>query len=357
MESVKKYYNEYYANRDGAIDICRGICILLVIIGHQLQNQGLVSTMQIIYSFHMPLMFIISGFFIKKENNCKFIQKKMKRLLVPYFLGTIVMCIVEMLQQLMQRQSVLNILLHDMFIIIYGSGNGHGSFLYIKNLQIGTRDEIGMLWFLLALFWGSIIVQLVLESKKTEIYLLIISLAGYFSSRIVWLPFSIQNGCACSIWIYFGYIIRNRKYIGKITYLYKKIEVLIIGGGCWGISILWGKTYLFENYLKLGIIEVIGAIFASGIVYICAKWLENNTKHINKFLQWVGMNTIVFYILHFWENRIFPISIWLNEMGFARENYVTVSMASIIIILICIAGTKLFANCKYMTNIIKTKYV
>lgn len=82
---------------------------------------------------------------------------------------------------------------------------------------------------------------------------------------------------------------------------------------------IMGKTYLFENYLKLGIIEVIGAIFASGIVYICAKWLENNTKHINKFLQWVGMNTIVFYILHFWENRIFPISIWLNEMGFARE--------------------------------------
>lgn len=87
MESVKKYYNEYYANRDGAIDICRGICILLVIIGHQLQNQGLVSTMQIIYSFHMPLMFIISGFFIKKENNCKFIQKKNETFISALFFG------------------------------------------------------------------------------------------------------------------------------------------------------------------------------------------------------------------------------------------------------------------------------
>lgn len=105
------------------------------------------------------------------------------------------------------------------------------------------------------------------------------------------------------------------------------------------------------------IVEVIGAIFASGIVYICAKWLEKNTKHINKFLQWVGMNTIVFYILHFLENRIFPISKWLNEMGFPREYYVTVTISSIIIILICIVGTKIFTNCKYMINILKTKFV
>ena len=42
---------------------------------------------------------------------------------------------------------------------------------YVSRI-LGTY-QIGMLWFLLALFWGSIIVQLVLESKKTEIYLLI----------------------------------------------------------------------------------------------------------------------------------------------------------------------------------------
>ena len=72
--AMEKVYNRYASKcinynkkRDINIDICRGIGILLVILGHQFQNWDLTYLMQFIYSFHMPLLFIISGIFLKKE--------------------------------------------------------------------------------------------------------------------------------------------------------------------------------------------------------------------------------------------------------------------------------------------------
>lgn len=62
-------------------DVCRGIAIFLVIWGHVLQ-QGLLGVadvpenpaVKIIYSFHMPLFVLISGYFFygsQKKKNCK----------------------------------------------------------------------------------------------------------------------------------------------------------------------------------------------------------------------------------------------------------------------------------------------
>ncbi len=49
--------------RDDTFDIIKGICILLMIVGH-----CPVSTLVIlIYSFHMPVFFFIAGYF-KKMN-------------------------------------------------------------------------------------------------------------------------------------------------------------------------------------------------------------------------------------------------------------------------------------------------
>ncbi|WP_278969986.1 acyltransferase family protein [Megasphaera elsdenii] len=47
-------------NRVGWIDVAKGIAIVLVIIGHTVQFGG--GTRNFIFSFHMPLFFLLSGF-------------------------------------------------------------------------------------------------------------------------------------------------------------------------------------------------------------------------------------------------------------------------------------------------------
>lgn len=56
-----------------ALDIAKGIAIILVVIGHAvpdatthmgIQSEGLAILNRLIYSFHMPLFFLISGYFV-----------------------------------------------------------------------------------------------------------------------------------------------------------------------------------------------------------------------------------------------------------------------------------------------------
>ncbi|MCQ2252102.1 MAG: acyltransferase family protein [Bacteroidales bacterium] len=60
------------------IDILKGIGIILVILGH-VHKGGVYGW---IYSFHMPLFFILSGLFFKPSNELFFI--KFKRIIIPY---------------------------------------------------------------------------------------------------------------------------------------------------------------------------------------------------------------------------------------------------------------------------------
>ena len=68
--------------RNQNIDILRGLLIILVVIGHF--NNGIMH--DIIFLFHMPLFFMISGFLLKREHLTEknYIVNKSKSLMMPY---------------------------------------------------------------------------------------------------------------------------------------------------------------------------------------------------------------------------------------------------------------------------------
>ena len=53
------------SNRIDFIDIAKGIGMFLVIVGH-VETYDFINRM--IYSFHMPLFFVLSGFFLKPDH-------------------------------------------------------------------------------------------------------------------------------------------------------------------------------------------------------------------------------------------------------------------------------------------------
>ena len=66
------------------IDIAKGIGIILVVIGHTIGSQ---RVNDIIYTFHMPLFFILSGYLLKDIYSIQDFKRnlinKSKRLLIP----------------------------------------------------------------------------------------------------------------------------------------------------------------------------------------------------------------------------------------------------------------------------------
>ena len=90
-------------NRDLTLDIAKGLCILLVVMGHILQYNTIAGMDQplfnFIYSFHMPAFMLLSGCVaaLGRQNvvagtSCTFIKKKVQQLALPFFVwGVIVM--------------------------------------------------------------------------------------------------------------------------------------------------------------------------------------------------------------------------------------------------------------------------
>ena len=141
--------------RDVTFDIMKGLGIICMILGH-IPVGGI--TQQVIYSFHMPMFFFISGYFFSRKNTfLEFIRGKFLTILLPAFF-------------------TIGILL---------------LYRVLAHLLIGTElvlfsHIIGPLWFLFALFWGVVILYFITNFKSVKVRIaisLFVSLIGLFFSH------------------------------------------------------------------------------------------------------------------------------------------------------------------------------
>ncbi|MDD6811537.1 MAG: acyltransferase family protein [Lachnospiraceae bacterium] len=83
--------------------ILSGIAIIMIVAGHVGYNILTVGDLFPYYSFHVPLFLFISGYFYKdteEEHPLAYCKKKMKRLLVPYFIWNLIYGILAWLLRL-----------------------------------------------------------------------------------------------------------------------------------------------------------------------------------------------------------------------------------------------------------------
>ena len=79
------------------VDVAKGIAILSVIVGHTFSAYDPGSLLnRFIYSFHMPLFFILSGFFYRPQDFKTAFGRKVKNLLVPYLIINAVRCLIAL---------------------------------------------------------------------------------------------------------------------------------------------------------------------------------------------------------------------------------------------------------------------
>ena len=120
----------------------KGIAILAVIAGHSLPLNSI--SRDIIYSFHMPLFFIVAGYLYKPSTQYrKKFKGDIKRLLIPY----LTIAFGFTLYLLFKESDKLFALKYSATATIFGTACNHSSLLW------ATVPRIGAAWFLPALFW------------------------------------------------------------------------------------------------------------------------------------------------------------------------------------------------------------
>lgn len=126
------------SSRLTALDSLRGFGILLVVLGHASRSASLVSW---IFSFHMPLFFIISGMLFHERQFLDSFKKKVTRFLIPYlFFGIVTF--------------VYWALIERRFRVGGGSGSVTNALTNIFLARAGTSNypQNAVLWFLPCLF-------------------------------------------------------------------------------------------------------------------------------------------------------------------------------------------------------------
>lgn len=327
-------------------DVAKGIAIICVILGH-LEIWNIV---RVVYTFHMPIFFLISGYFLScRKDMIGFIRTKGKQLLVPYYMTCFFICCFSIPVSLLLGRNVINQLEIWICGAIYGSGAAPG-------IWHNFPSFIGALWFLLALFWGTCIVRYVFENYANNLLLsssciFIISYIGWATAQKVWLPFSIQAGMTAASFILFGHLARKYDILSikysKITYLFL-ISIVI-----WCIKFYKNLAMVncsFEN----GFMDILGALAASFLILKTCQWIiaKNYIHAITNILTWYGKYSIIILAFHIIELDLLP---WKGMKDLLiLKGY---SILSIAIFFICIKliwatlGTLIVLRIHWLRNI------
>lgn len=271
-------------NRIEYIDCIKGICILIVIYTHILGD--LFDELKILFCFHMPIFFTLSGLFFKTYNNSfwGFLKKKTNTLLVPFFFFYALSYIIYFIKKL-----------------LFGSSQSFN----ILDFVFGQQMFNVPLWFLLSLFIMNIILYPIMSyvaSKYLRLMLVIsIGAIGYLCNGGQ-NYFFLMSSLTCLPFFYFGIILKSAGYlIKKNERSGRFIEIAI---GCLSLAIGFFIAYIFPTPPRLLYFNntiVSGKPFE---IYLCSFSLVIGLLVIFKYilkgrvLSYIGENSIVLLVLH-----------------------------------------------------------
>ena len=287
------------------VDIAKGIGILLVVAGHNwiiLGGKG--ELYRIVYSFHIPLFFILAGTFFNPNKSFRVILKeRFQILLVPYFFTSLV---IEIIALTFNFQP--DLFTKSLFWVAYGTG---------------TQMRWVSFWFLTHLFlvsifsWGLINLFKKFEIKRYgQIFILLVLLTiGWLSIRVFWkmpiggmkvngLPFSADLLLISSFYFMLGSF--SQAWIKEREF---HVMPLILSGVIFfGIHALTNVTtdLNLRLYNSL-IVATVLAITGSFTVIEISKYLARFAI-AEKVLGYFGRHSLIILIFHsFFQDNLFVL--------------------------------------------------
>ena len=319
------------SKRIGYIDIARGIGILLVVLGHN--DFGYISPFayQLIYSFHMPLFFFLSGYFINTAIGFwGFTIKRFNSLLKPYLFTIFMIYFTSISFEKMGFQTALGRIIKS----LYASG------YYIDWVQLWFLPHLFVVslyaFFLYKLFarlnssffkWVILVATLWLASLFLQrFYPLSLMLLGK-NYTLFGLPFSLDLVFLSGFFFILGSEMRQ---ITTEQTFENPFLFLGTGAGVILLNLFFNQqidfnTRTYESFLVNTAEAVIGILF----ILALSRQIELRTQRLAALFTYFGQTSLLILIFHvpiqdFWGKKILGmtnnihLSIWAGfAMGVA----------------------------------------
>lgn len=327
-------------------DIAKAFAIVSVLLAHTAWLPAPLS--RFVFTFNMPLFFILSGYFMKDVTDIKAATKKdAKALLLPYAVTCVIMIVLASLRAAIFGGDVLAEASKWFFASLYGSGGRIAPWA-------GDTRHIGAIWFLLALFLAKLIVNSVSKYKYQAVIIAAIAYVGYATRDFTWLPFSIQAGMTASFYLYFGKVFKKYDLFNR-TYNEKPWLIYAFSVLTWGFCIKYcGKLYMVNNTYSNGMLDVIGSICATFCIVWVSMLIEKYIPYVNKCLAAMGKITLPILCCHILELNVFP---WRWVYDNISENWLVIFALRCVLVAVMVAVIRFvpIVNKVYFPGIKKKK--
>jgi fucose 4-O-acetylase-like acetyltransferase len=292
------------------LDSLRGFAILLVIIGHLIQfnyKSGIENHIfNLIYSFHMPLFFFISGLctnFVKETSTLRELfnygYKKFYQLIIPSIVWTIVVPLFFSCKYTVSNISINTIsgywFLNTLFVVCML----WGIFSYLKNLtgRFMLLNIIGLILFLCLFVMGV---------KRISLMYFAMFVFGYYFYK-------------------YDLSIKNKYALSFITLCF----CLLSGHFVYGSTTTGDESRVWLEFP----LSIMASIIFVGLFRYIGK------EKMTKFLSYIGKYTLGIYVCHFLFVQFGGAYIGELNVGMLPQFFILL-IISVVIALCCICVQK-----------------
>lgn len=293
------------------VDVLKGVGIVFVVVGHAIDPTEKIT--RLIFLFHMPLFFCISGYLYKPLPVKRYCKKKAKSLLIPYITFLCLLAIplyVDYGIRLFSRppQSNLNEIATFTCNLLYG----------------GMRMRIsvfGVFWFVSSLFLTQQIYNLIFQQvKEMNVLLFFIISSMYmlalFDSPGIQYPYAVNTVLIAIVFFYFGHLdsgqVKHKYYPCRVI---GSLMVIILGITFQSLDIFDLKFSM--NVTKYGV-PFFSVILALSFVVILKEFAITVCKY--RQLRWAeyifsefGKASLVIMFLHLAVKNILVSNRFFNN--------------------------------------------
>jgi len=303
--------------RFGWIDIAKGLGIILVVVGHTK-----CSNIDFIYSFHMPLFFIIAGFLLNsikwKGNIREFIINKFCRLMVPYFFSCVLFYIFWIIigRNYGETSEKSISLVKPLLGVFYG--NGFDNWLIFNT----------PLWFLPCLYVSEILFIWQIKVygtciKRLSASVIATAIIGYcLSVNSIYLPWGADIALISQVFLFVGYLIRTNNSIS--IKMNKNILFAIGCIICLTVSyFVNGRVDMNGRQFQKIFLFYLGGIAGSYLTFMVSHMLEK-TRWLCKITKICGKETLIILVFHAFTFKVVSsilVFVMHMQLKFAQQSY------------------------------------
>lgn len=307
------------AKRIEWIDIAKGIAILAVVVGHTLGPYNGQFFGSLIFAFHMPIFFMLSGYLYHPRPPIQECRRGAVNLLLPYLATAVLVLVVSAVARWLPHNPVLLAYFPNwqtgLLAAVYGAGSP------VFNPWHWQVQPIGAVWFLLSMFiaiqlfngWMALTARYAQRTRQDlarGVIVIALAISGGVLGQIAYLPWAFNAALLAQAFLYAGYLVRQTNLLQRMPAPWYLLLTFM-----WLLSAFQGYFALTVPVSPNLLISVMGGVAGSLCVIRFSEWLSQHAaRSVVQGLKRYGQFSLVVLCFHLIDLDVIGLAGWVNGL-------------------------------------------